>query len=222
MPLSRRRRTTVRPVGPYPTTIARRRRSVDRAGRSADAKRSASGGFTRLASRRTRGHPPLEPRNEPVQNRIEHNRHDRYRDERVRRFTRQDAELSADAREDEGELADLRECDSDGQRDFERIAEHAHDDERNERLPQHHDRQCGQDEARGLEEIDRAATACPPRRRTAPRKRRASAVPRMRHAGCSRIGRRQDRPETRRAPSTHRRWQPSRRRCPGQASARSA
>ncbi len=99
------------------------------------------------------GHPFLDTRNEPVQHWIEDNRDDRRGHERVGGFDRQDTEVRADARQDERELANLRERDGDGQRDPKGIAEHAHDHERDERLADHDHRQRRQNQSGRFEKI---------------------------------------------------------------------
>ena len=168
--------------------------------------------------------PPLDRADRPVQERVQHDRHDRRRDQHVgrRRCVRTPSSRPRVARMNENSpicasatatVSAVRE----------RVAQQPTTmTSATSGLPTSTIASAPSDEARRLEDTLRDRAACPPRRRTARRTRRASAARRTPPAGCSRIGRRPCRRGTRRAPSTRRRSAPSRRRCRARARAPSA
>ena len=111
---------------------------------------------------RMRPQPSLDRADRAVEQGIEDDRDGRGRDQRVGRHRRQQAQLAADRREDEGELADLRQGDRHGERHGDWPAQGPHEHQRHGRLGDQHD---GQRAEAQLTPISRAARPATYRRR---------------------------------------------------------
>ena len=94
------------------------------------------------------------------------------------RRLRQDAQLAAEQRQDERELADLGQGHGHRQADLERVAEQDHEPSATSGLPEQDDRQRRGHQPRRLQQVTPGRTACRPRRRTGRRRRPAWAAPR--------------------------------------------
>ena len=222
MPLSRSRRTTVRPVGPYPTTTARSARVDLRFVAGARVATSRSGGFSSLHKRGCAAAHLSTRGTQPIQDRIEHDRDNRHGDQRVGGFRRQDAEVRPMLDRMNENSPICASATAMASATLKGYPSRRTIDERDQRLADHDDRERRQNRARVPRAGSPATAACRPPRRTARQTRRASAARPTPLAGCNRIGRRRGRRETRRAPSRRRRRRPSRRRCRARASAPSA
>ncbi len=84
-------------------------------------------------------HPPLDRRHGAIEEGIDRDRDDGRRHEGIAEVIGDQAELRAEGRDDERELANLRERDGDAQADADGIAPHRHEHERDERLADEHD-----------------------------------------------------------------------------------
>ena len=83
---------------------------------------------------------------------VEHDRDDRRRDDGVGRVFRKETELPAHARENERELADLRERDRHGEARLERLPHGPHEEEGSGRADEQNDEQRAREEPRRIEQ----------------------------------------------------------------------
>ena len=88
----------------------------------------------------------------------------------------QHAQRSAERREDERELADLRQAGRHRERGVQRIAQQQHQQRGSDRLADHDDRHAPPARAAARRPAPAGRTACRPTRRTAPRTHRAAAA----------------------------------------------